>query len=57
MVSLIQVDTSTPLPRVFGNMDGGGDQWKDADLISAISYVRKSKQLKIPEEFRSVIDS
>lgn len=28
------------------------DLWRDADILSAIRYVRGAKQLKIPEEWK-----
>ena len=52
-----QVDKSTPLPELIGNMKIGEDQWVDAELAAAYAYARASKLLNIPEEFRAVIPS
>lgn len=52
---LPKVETSKPLPKVFGEMVHCKDQWDDAHLAPVIAYARASKLLKLPSEFRPYI--
>ena len=44
------------LRDVIGSM-GYDDNWSDANLLDAFAYVRNSRLLRIPEDFRSIVPS
>lgn len=53
--ALLQVDMSSPLQNLIQNMEMTGDQWNDAQVKPALLYVRGSKLLRLPPEFRDAI--
>ena len=42
--------------EVIANLDNW-DAWEDAELMAALTYIRGSKGLKVPAEWRGVVDS
>ena len=50
----MQVDSSVPLTELFAAMPWG-DLWNDADMVSVVRYLRGSKKLRIPPEWREVL--
>lgn len=51
-------EPSGSLPELFAQMewDEGSSEWdQEADLRRVVKYVRGSKHLKLPEEWRNVL--
>ena len=46
-----EVDEKTDLKQMYANLDWD-DMWHDAEMISFIKYLRESKLLEIPPEWR-----
>ena len=49
-----QVDFKTPLIDMYANYDWG-DSWADGNLILVAQYLRGSKRLRLPPEWRAVL--
>lgn len=52
--TLVKVDWDTPLIDLYANYPWG-DLWAEGDLLSVVRYLRGSKKLKLPNEWRSVL--
>ena len=49
-----QVSLTSPLIALYASMEWG-DLWEDASMMSVLRYLRGSKRLQIPSEWRPVI--
>jgi len=56
MNRLAQVNEKRPLLEVVAQLEFG-DLWPDAQLEQTIRYLRGSKSLRIPEQWRSVLQT
>ena len=49
-----QVDFTTPLTELYEKYEWG-DLWSEGHLIDVVRYLRGSKRLTIPEEWRPLL--
>ena len=55
-IQVTQVDMQTPLVRLISQMNtAGADTWVDAGLDSCLEYIKRSKYLKVPDEYKELL--
>lgn len=48
------MDLKTPLPKLFEEY-AWGDLWAEGNFVEVVRYLRGSKKLALPEEWRRLI--
>lgn len=54
MRAFAEVDCTQPLTQLFAEMEFG-DLWPDAKMLDVVIYLRGSKALRIPEEWKALV--